>query len=45
MLVTALVAWMYGIAVALARLRVSILERERHAAWARLELEPAVKAA
>ena len=34
MLVMALACWMYCIAVALARLRVIILERERHAAWA-----------
>lgn len=38
MLVMALAAWMYCIAVALARVRVIILEREQHAAWARREL-------
>jgi heme exporter protein C len=38
MLVMALAAWMYSIAVALARVRVIILEREQHAAWARREL-------
>lgn len=38
MLVMALAAWAYCIAVALARVRVIILEREQHAAWARREL-------
>jgi heme exporter protein C len=38
MLLMALAAWMYCIAVALARVRVIILEREQHAAWARREL-------
>ncbi len=35
MLVMALAFWMYCIAVALARVRVIIRERERHAAWTR----------
>ena len=35
MLVMALAFWAYCIAVSLARLRVIVLERERHAAWAR----------
>lgn len=38
MLVMALAFWAYAIAVALARLRVVILEREQHAQWARAEL-------
>ena len=38
MLVMALAFWMYCIAVALARVRAIILERERHAAWARQEM-------
>ena len=38
MLVMALAFWMYCIAVALARVRAIILERERHAAWARHEM-------
>jgi heme exporter protein C len=37
MLVMALAAWMYSIAVTLARLRRIILERERDAAWVRLQ--------
>lgn len=37
MLVMALAFWAYCIAVSLARLRVLVLERERHAAWARAE--------
>ena len=41
MLVTTLAFWLYCIAVALARVRVIILERERHARWARQVLEPA----
>jgi heme exporter protein C len=41
MLVMALAFWMYSIAVALARLRVIILERERDARWARQALEGA----
>jgi heme exporter protein C len=41
MLVMALAFWMYSIAVALARLRVIILERERNARWARQALEGA----
>jgi heme exporter protein C len=35
MLVMALAFWAYCIAVALARVRVQMLERDRHAAWAR----------
>jgi len=35
MLVMALAFWMYSIAVALLRLRVILLEREQHTAWAR----------
>ncbi len=35
MLVMALAMWAYSIAVSLARVRVIVLERERHAAWAR----------
>jgi len=35
MLVMALAFWMYCIAVALLRLRVIMLERESHTAWAR----------
>ena len=38
MLVMALAFWMYCIAVALARVRTTILERERHTAWAQREL-------
>jgi len=38
MLVMALAFWMYSIAVALARTRVIILEREPHARWARQAL-------
>ncbi len=38
MLVMALAFWMYSIAVALARVRVIILERERNAKWARQAL-------
>ncbi|HLX81795.1 MAG TPA: heme ABC transporter permease CcmC [Burkholderiales bacterium] len=37
MLVMALAAWMYGIAVTLARLRSIILERERDTEWVRLQ--------
>jgi len=37
MLLMALAAWMYSIAVALARLRAIILERERDAEWVRLQ--------
>ncbi len=37
MLLMALAAWMYSIAVALARLRRIILERERDAEWAKLQ--------
>ena len=37
MLLMALAAWMYSIAVALARLRSIILERERDAEWVRLQ--------
>jgi heme exporter protein C len=39
MLVMALAFWMYCIAVALIRLRVILLERERHTTWARQALE------
>lgn len=38
MLLMALAFWMYSIAAALARLRVIILERERHTLWAQREL-------
>ena len=38
MLVMALAFWMYSIAVALVRLRVILLEREQHTAWARQAL-------
>ncbi len=38
MLVMTLAFWAYAIAIALARLRVVILEREQHAPWARAEL-------
>jgi len=38
MLVMALAFWMYCIAVALARVRVIILERERHTQWVQREL-------
>jgi heme exporter protein C len=41
MLVMALAFWMYSFAVALARLRVIILEREHNARWARQALERA----
>lgn len=41
MLLMALCFWMYSIAVALARVRTIMLERERHADWARAELERA----
>jgi heme exporter protein C len=33
MLVMAFAAWMYTLAVSLARVRAIIIERERHAAW------------
>jgi heme exporter protein C len=39
MLIMALAAWMYSIAVSLARARTLILERERQTEWARLQLE------
>ena len=39
MLIMALAAWMYTIAVALARARTLILERERRTEWARAQLE------
>jgi heme exporter protein C len=39
MLVMALAAWMYTLAVALARARTLILERERQTEWARAQLE------
>jgi heme exporter protein C len=38
MLIMALAFWMYCIAVALMRLRVILLEREQHAAWAQQTL-------
>jgi heme exporter protein C len=41
MLVMALAFWMYSFAVTLARVRVIMLERERHAAWAQRALEQA----
>ena len=41
LLVMALAFWAYCIAMALARLRTLMLERERHAAWARRALEAA----
>ena len=41
MLVMTLAFWLYCIAVALARVRIIILERERHARWARQALEAA----
>lgn len=41
LLVTTLAVWCYCIAVQLARVRVIILERERHAAWAAQALEVA----
>ncbi|RZU03087.1 heme ABC transporter permease CcmC [Rivibacter subsaxonicus] len=40
MLLLALGFWMYSIAVALARLRTIILEREQHTAWVQRELRP-----
>jgi heme exporter protein C len=39
MLIMALAAWMYTLAVALARARTLILERERQTEWARIQLE------
>ena len=41
MLLMALAFWMYSIAVALARVRNIILERERHADWVRGAVENA----
>jgi heme exporter protein C len=41
MLLMALAAWMYAIAVSLARLRAIILERERDAAWVQASRNPA----
>jgi len=41
MLVMALAFWAYCIMAALLRLRVIMLERERHTAWARQALEAA----
>ena len=38
MLVMALAFWAYCIALALMRVRVIILDRERHTAWARAEM-------
>jgi heme exporter protein C len=39
MLIMALAAWMYTIAVALVRTRSLLLERERNTEWARAQLE------
>jgi heme exporter protein C len=39
MLLCALACWMYAIAVALMRVRMIMLERERHTDWVRAELE------
>jgi heme exporter protein C len=39
MLIMALAAWMYTIAVSLARARTLVLERERQTEWARAEME------
>ena len=44
MLLMALAAWFYSIAIALTRVRAIILERERHAGWAG-EVALAAKAA
>ena len=41
MLLMALAAWMYSIAVSLARVRAIILEREGDAAWIRMQRNPA----
>ena len=41
MLLIALAAWMYSIAVSLARVRAIILEREGDAAWIRMQRNPA----
>ncbi len=41
MLLMALAAWAYCIAVALLRVRLEVLERERHTAWARQAMEGA----
>jgi heme exporter protein C len=40
MLIMALAAWFYSIAVALVRVRCIILEREHGAAWTGLQPEP-----
>lgn len=45
MLLMALAAWAYCIAVGLARARVLLLERERHTDWARAALQPSAEAA
>ena len=45
MLLMALAAWAYCIAVGLARARVLLLERERHTDWARAALHPSAEAA
>ena len=39
MLLMALAFWMYSIAVSLLRLRVIMLERERHSEWVKHALE------
>jgi heme exporter protein C len=41
MLIMALAAWMYSIAVSLARARTLLLQRERQTDWARAQLEAA----
>jgi heme exporter protein C len=45
MLVMALAAWMYSIAVSLMRLRAIILEREADADWVREQIAPALRGA
>jgi len=45
MLVMALAAWMYSIAVSLIRLRAIILEREADADWVREQIAPALRGA
>jgi heme exporter protein C len=45
MLVMALAAWMYSIAVSLMRLRAIILEREADADWVRAQIAPALRGA
>jgi heme exporter protein C len=39
MLIMSVALWMYAIAIALARVRCIILERERHADWVRHAVE------